>query len=72
VRLQPTLQPGFLRGAPAQSANPPWRLCSIVFELMLGADLVPLRGNLRRRSDGVTLADVGADGGRAAHSVARS
>ena len=52
--------------------NPPWRLCSIVFELVLGAVLVPLRGNLRRRCDGVTLADVGADGGRAAHSDARS
>jgi hypothetical protein len=53
-------------------ANPPWRLRSIVFELVLGVDLVLLRGNLRRRCDGVTVAEVGADGGRAAHSIARS
>ena len=59
-------------GTCCQSANPSWRLRSIVFELVLGADLVLLRGNLRRRCDGVTVAEVGADGGRAAHSVARS
>ena len=39
---------------------------------MLGADLVLLCGNLRRRCDGVTVAEAGADGGRAAHCIARS
>jgi hypothetical protein len=47
----------------APAANPPWRLRSIVFELVLGADLVLLCGNLRRRCDGVTVAEAGADGG---------